>query len=275
MVQTWTWHTQGDNRWLHCDLLADWPHMFGTRQSYPAKPHQLSATLDWPGDQAHWAHQVHGHELAWTESNHVSPSTNSRTQADAIATRHPTHSVWVSTADCVPALVATSHPSDPVIAAVHAGWRGTAAKILPRVIETWASQGIPVTTIKVALGPAISGPVYQVSEDVATALLHTLPQDPRVHQTVMQSDPEAGRVRIDIRRVNVAQLRQLGILEAHISVCPHCTWSEPEQFFSYRRDRSTRSADGHAQVQWSGIALPQALPSDAAGHEEISFSTLA
>jgi polyphenol oxidase len=59
-------------------------------------------------------------------------------------------------------------------------------------------------------------------------------------------DPQPGRVRLDVRQVNALQLQQLGLSASQISIAPHCTFQEPEQFFSYRREKLKR-------VQWSGI----------------------
>jgi copper oxidase (laccase) domain-containing protein len=59
-------------------------------------------------------------------------------------------------------------------------------------------------------------------------------------------DPHPGRVRLDVRRVNAIQLQQLGISPDRIAIAPHCTYQEPDRFFSYRRDKLKK-------VQWSGI----------------------
>jgi hypothetical protein len=60
-------------------------------------------------------------------------------------------------------------------------------------------------------------------------------------------DPEVGRVRLDVRRVNQLQLLQLGIQPEQMAIAPYCTYQSPELFFSYRREHLK-------QVQWSGIA---------------------
>jgi hypothetical protein len=60
------------------------------------------------------------------------------------------------------------------------------------------------------------------------------------------ADEQAGRVRLDVRQVNALQLVQLGLEPKQIAIAPHCTYQDPERFFSYRRD-------GLKQVQWSGI----------------------
>ena len=59
-------------------------------------------------------------------------------------------------------------------------------------------------------------------------------------------DEQPGRVRLDVRRVNQLQLEQLGVDPNHISIAPHCTYQEPEYFFSYRREKLKK-------IQWSGV----------------------
>jgi hypothetical protein len=145
------------------------------------------------------------------------------------------------------------------VAAIHAGWRGTAIKILPEAIARLQAQGSRLADLRIALGPAIAGEVYQVAAEVAVAVgssiapgeiaaqpeallawLQHLPDPP------VLPDHEPGRVRLDVRRVNALQLEQLGINPNQVAIAPHCTYQQPNYFFSYRRD-------GLKRVQWSGI----------------------
>ncbi|HBE57426.1 MAG TPA: laccase, partial [Cyanobacteria bacterium UBA11366] len=70
--------------------------------------------------------------------------------------------------------------------------------------------------------------------------LRQLPDSP------VLEDPEPGKIRLDVRRVNGIQLEQLGLQAEQIAIAPYCTYQEPDFFFSYRRDRLKN-------VQWSGI----------------------
>ena len=82
--------------------------------------------------------------------------------------------------------------------------------------------------------------------------LANLPQRQAIEQlqawsnSPILADAEAGKVRLDVRRVNALQLEQLGIEPEHVSIAPHCTYGDPVHFFSYRRE--TRK-----KAQWSGI----------------------
>ncbi|MDY7021044.1 MAG: peptidoglycan editing factor PgeF, partial [Cyanobacteriota bacterium] len=178
-------------------------------------------------------------------------------EADALLTENPHEAVWVASADCVPVLIADVKTGQ--VAAIHAGWRGTAAKIVPQAIAQFQAQGSQLMNLRIAMGPAISGEVYQVSDDVAVRLGATLLSIDETTPTIevlaalfelaespVLSDAEPNKVRVDVRRVNALQLEQLGISPEQVAISPHCTYKEPESFFSYRRDNLKK-------VQWSGI----------------------
>ncbi len=177
--------------------------------------------------------------------------------ADGIVTEQPGQSVWACSADCTPALIADIKTGQ--VAAVHAGWRGTAQKILPAAVLKMQAQGSALADLRVALGPAIDGAVYQVeravaaevgatvlpaeqafSEDEAIAHLLSIDNPP------LLNDPDQGRVRLDVRRINQMQLVQMGLDVECIAIAPHCTYQEPDTFFSYRRTQEKK-------VQWAGI----------------------
>jgi YfiH family protein len=146
------------------------------------------------------------------------------------------------------------------VAALHAGWRGTAKKIVPLAIARLQSQGSKLDDLRIAMGPAIAGEVYQVSIEVAAEIgtsiishndeekiitaLHELPNSP------LLKDPDPGKVRLDVRRVNTLQLENMGISAEQIAIAPYCTFQTPEHFFSYRREKEKK-------VQWSGIVSSQ------------------
>ncbi|MEN9226047.1 MAG: peptidoglycan editing factor PgeF [Thermostichus sp. HHBFW_bins_43] len=261
----WVWQQAEGLRWLHCQLLAEWPHAFGCRQMHPHRPPRLAAQLQLPPNRAVWGHQVHGSDWMWADEigdppgrgEHNDPPdppdsevTFSRPQVDAVIARQGSDSAWVCTADCVPILVA----SREWVAAIHAGWRGTAARILPNVLQQFAQAGIPYSEMRLAIGPAISGAVYQVSEVVAEQVLQTLPPDWDTDAALLP-DPLPGKVRLDLRWVNQAQAQTQGIPPEQIALSPHCTLSQPQDFFSYRRDGSLKDELGRHCVQWSGIGL--------------------
>lgn len=248
-MNSWHWQTGLGLPYLTCSLLSPWSHGFFTRQFFPRPPSELVEILQ-PGAAVYQAKQVHGNVV-------VTPAefTNqSLPLADGVMSATSNESVWVCSADCVPVLIADA--STGQVAAVHAGWRGTAAEILPRAIARLQAGGSQLSDLRFAIGPAISGQVYQVSLEVAAQVgatiapkgddnaildyLFALPDSP------LFEDPEPGRVRLDVRRVNAIGLQQLGVQSEQVAIAPHCTYTEPEHFFSYRRQDIKK-------VQWSGI----------------------
>ncbi len=228
----WHWH-EGV---LRCDLLAPWPHGFFTR--HHGEPETLTPWL--PSDRLCYAKQVHGDrtvEGPWADGL-------PRPEADGVSVRRPRVSAWVCTADCVPVLVGDRRRG--WAAAVHSGWRGTTADVLGKLLEQWRQQGSDPQDWRVALGPAISGAVYQVPQALAMAATAVLRQPVGV-----APDPEPDKCRLDLRAVLQQRLRELGLTAAQVAIAPHCTLSEPERFYSYRRHCLRGDSRG---LQWSGIA---------------------
>jgi polyphenol oxidase len=267
MTPTWTWQTWQETTYLTCSLLEPWPHGFFTRQSWPQTPQELTLAIQ-PQAKVFRVKQVHGNQvLSASEILQHSASQEGVEamfpDADGLFSDRPHEAVWVCSADCTPVLIADLNTGQ--VAAVHAGWRGTAARIVPEAIAKLEASGSQLKDLRVAMGPAIAGEVYQVSTAVAAEVgqsifeldgLHIEDEalrNERIIQTLMQApnspvfaDKKAGHARLDVRQVNAIQLQQLGLEPEQIAIAPHCTYQDPERFFSYRRD-------SRRQVQWSGI----------------------
>jgi polyphenol oxidase len=255
----WQWQNWSGLPYLTCDLLTDWRHGFFTRQFAPREPHEITPILA-SSASTYRLKQVHGNvvltptEIAETAELELETGN---ALADGVLTEQSQQAVWVASADCNPILIANRHTGN--VAAVHAGWRGTSLNIATVAVERLLAQGGSLSDIIVAIGPAIDGKVYQVTKQVGlevcasiaikplsgdletdlTSLL-TLPNSP------LLPDEQAGRVRLDVRRVNQLQLEGLGVDPDRISIAPHCTFQEPAYFFSYRREKLKK-------IQWSGI----------------------
>lgn len=260
---TWDWQSWEGLPYLTCSLLSMWDHGFFTRDFSPYGPIDLTQVLSEKAP-VYRLQQVHGNAVLKTNllqpvwaTNRDPSAAESYAEADGLVTQAPGEAVWVCSADCVPVLIADDRTLQ--VAAVHAGWRGTAAKILPEAIAQLLAQGSKKENLRIAMGPAIAGQVYQVSLEVAAELgatvapeadvstcadilefLHQLPETP------VFADMSPGKVRIDVRRLNALQLQQLGINLSQVAIAPYCTYSDSARFFSYRRDRLKK-------VQWSGI----------------------
>ncbi|WP_218082349.1 polyphenol oxidase family protein [Anthocerotibacter panamensis] len=219
----WHLHQTQERAWLTCELLERWPHGFFTRLG-AADPAGCAHHLGLPSERAVCLHQVHGAEIFTPEQLPA--------RGDALIAREPAVSVWVASADCVPVLLA----SDRYVAAIHAGWRGTAQAILPKTLGALQRQGIDLTAVRVAIGPAIGLHRYPVGPEVALQVLDTLGIDtPQSH--------------LDLKEINRQQALAQGVRPENISVSPYCTYDHADLFYSYRRD-------GRSGVQFSGIARP-------------------
>ncbi|MFG6098985.1 peptidoglycan editing factor PgeF [Leptolyngbyaceae cyanobacterium CCMR0082] len=267
-MHNWTWQTWQGQPYLTCDLIAQ-PHGFFTSAFAPQLPEVLTSALSKNAEVLR-TKQVHGNVVLAPEavrtgtktlvasgSSQVSDEDIERPHADGCFSSKAGQATWVCTADCTPALIADERTGQ--VAAAHAGWRGTAQKIVPTAIAKLQAQGSQLQDLRVLLGPAIAGEVYQVGEDVATQMGLSVvdadqfanPADIVAHLLTVDSPPllpdnKPGHVRLDVRRINEMQLEQMGLASDQVATAPHCTFQEPERFFSYRRTKLK-------QVQWSGI----------------------
>ncbi len=126
----------------------------------------------------------------------------------------------VSVADCTPVFLA--HPSGAV-AVLHAGWRGTAARIVDAGIARFVEKGLEPSDLFASLGPSICGTCYEVGPEVHLALTGR-------HVTAPQA--------IDVRAVLTAQLNAAGV--SRVFVSQQCTRCDNNRFFSHRAGDSGR-----------------------------------
>ncbi len=257
---TWQWQQWNGLPYLTCTLLDDWQHGFFTQQFYPRPPETLTAILT-PTATTYRVKQVHGHRVLTPTEIHRARATETIEEifppADGLITDGKNQGIWVASADCSPVLIGDLETRR--VAAIHAGWRGTAQSIVPEAITRFQRLGSSLENLRIAIGPAISGEVYQVSEQVAIEVglsLFTKEKISHSHKILdrlsmlvdspILPDSKPGRVRLDVRKVNILQLRELGIRSEQMAIAPYCTYQEPNHFFSYRRTKQKR-------VQWSGI----------------------
>ena len=112
------------------------------------------------------------------------------------------------------------------MAAVHSGWRGAAADIVAAAVDRFRNEyGVAAEDLRVALGPSISGPRYEVGEEVIDAL---------ASHVADQSIWRAGRT-VDLRAFLVERLKDLGVRSDSIHRVGGCT-ADSEKLASYRRD---------------------------------------
>jgi YfiH family protein len=174
------------------------------------------------------AEQVHGAKLARVGERRSGVGFEDLGSAiggaDALSVSRRNLPVAVLVADCLP--IALAAPEEPLLVAVHAGWRGLAAGILSRAIAEFETT----SGVLAAIGPAIGPCHYEVGDDVAGAVASGA-------EAGAVTERRWGRRYLDLPRTAVRSLRAAGI--RRIEVSDLCTACLPDRFFSHRRDGET------------------------------------
>jgi YfiH family protein len=176
-------------------------------------------------------------------------------KADALITGTPNLLLGVQTADCVPILLADNRQH--VVAAIHAGWRGTLARIAVKTLGRMTMEfGTRPRDVVAALGPAIGRCCYEVGPEVAQAFAAQFPPaadwfDGPFDQLAHGEEPlwlpwltmmppghvlPPPRVQLDLRASNRWQLMDAGVPEKQIGASELCTACRTDLLFSYRRE---------------------------------------
>jgi YfiH family protein len=170
--------------------------------------------------------QLHGTSVVHVATGAIIDAAAS---GDAIVSTDPFRAVAVAVADCVPVLLADRDRR--VAAAVHAGWRGTAAGVVPAAIAAVARAGVRPDRIVAAIGPSIGPCCYQVDEPVRAAF------DRAGLEAAAWFRPDgAGHWTLDLWEANRRALVEAGVPEEAVHVARLCTFHEAAAFHSYRRD---------------------------------------
>lgn len=153
-------------------------------------------------------------------------SSNEPLEGDAAVTAVRGAVIAIQTADCVPILIADREAR--VVAAIHAGWRGTAARIARRTVEFMVEKyGVSPSDLTAVIGPHNAVCCYEVGDDVIEAM-----RDPEV----FFRRPEWTKPHLNQALANQRQLLEAGIPEPQIVVSSLCTQCRPDLFFSFRRE---------------------------------------
>ena len=148
-------------------------------------------------------------------------------EGDALLENSPGSVVAVKTADCIPVLLVDERQR--AVAAVHAGWRGTAARIVPNAVASMERYfGTQPGDLHAAIGPGIGDCCYEVGPEVAARF--------EVPEGVQERGGQ-GRAHIDLAGINLRQLEEVGVTRGRIYASNLCTMCRPEEFHSFRRDK--------------------------------------
>lgn len=179
--------------------------------------------LELPGDPV-WLQQVHGTAVV------DAARAGEGVAADASWTTSPGIVCAVLTADCLPVLLCNRAGTH--VAAAHAGWRGLTAGVLESTVAWLAADGVRPDSLLAWLGPAIGPAGYEVGPEVRDAFLRV---DPAADSAFRPNRP--GHWLLDLYGAARQRLRRAGVTA--ISGGNFCTLTQPERFFSHRRDDVT------------------------------------
>jgi YfiH family protein len=189
------------------------------------------------------ARQVHGNQILRIEAEDTfagrleTPEGKAVLEGDGMVTDRPGVLLGAGTADCVPVLVV-----DPVLRAVgafHAGWRGTAARIVEHGVETMRREyGSSPENLLAAIGPSIGACCYTVGEEVREKFEAGSPYGSELFQTGQGADG-ASVMRVDLWEANRRQLLDAGLGSEKITTLGECTactldLSGKPRYFSHR-----------------------------------------
>lgn len=198
-------------------------HGFGTRHSLP--PEAEAATLK----------QVHSSKVV-----HAEGRTGVLAEADALIDNSAGNMLAIKTADCLPILLID--PKRRAVAAVHAGWRGTAGRIVQETIREMTRRfDTAPGDLHAAIGPGIGECCFEVGPDVAFELVG-----------LRES------LHVDLAGINRSQLLESGVSQSQIYSAGMCTVCLADEFFSYRRERE--AAGRMISTVGIGVSPPCAPP---------------
>ncbi|EYE88418.1 polyphenol oxidase [Fervidicella metallireducens AeB] len=180
---------------------------------------KIFETADMNMDKLVFLKQVHGDQFYVVSNGNYSSVVES--SGDAIITGEKGIPIGIFTADCAPILLVDKE--NKLIAAVHAGWKGTYLKIAERVLNhMFANMGTNPVNVLAVIGPSIGPCCFEVKEDVADKFEFTVKRNNKIY--------------VDLWKENRKQLLNMGLLEKNIAIANLCTYCNNDLFYSYRRD---------------------------------------
>lgn len=174
-------------------------------------------------------HQIHSADVVT-----VSAPQTDKPRADALVTSTPGIALSVLTADCQPVLFADAKAG--VIGAAHAGWKGAQAGVLEATVDAMCALGASRDAIHAVVGPSISQRAYEVGPEFFDIFLDEDPENTRFF-----AGGDGDRMHFDLPGYGLSRLRSAGIASAEWT--RHCTYFDPDRFFSYRRSVHSKDPD--------------------------------
>ena len=190
---------------------------------------RVAQAMDLPLSHMVTVNQVHSADVVM-----LTAPPDPRPRADALVTATPGIGLAVLTADCQPVLF--SDPQAGVIGAAHAGWRGSRDGVLEATLDAMEALGANRAAITAVIGPTISQAAYEVGPEFLDGFLQDDPHSQRFFAT-----GTGDRMLFDLPGYSQQRLRLAGI--GHAEWTRHCTYRDPDRFFSFRRTTHAGEAD--------------------------------
>ena len=239
------WTTQSWGAALRCrPLSAIAPHLFTTRQLSLVSPKDLMRLAESVGAGAvAMAKQVHGRTVVVVCDGDGAPAA--MPEADAFVSSSRDVAVAIRVADCVPLLMADRHRG--VVAAVHAGWRGTAARAAVAALDVLEREfGSKPADLVAAIGPSIGPCCYEVGTELVDAFAAAGHERYLIDRWFLAPAPPRGsrerpKLRLDVAGANRDQLVLAGVPEEQIFSSGLCTAMHLDVLTSYRAEKDAAS----------------------------------
>lgn len=195
---------------------------------------RLIAMLDIEEDYLMTPYQTHEDKILVIDNSFFNKSDLEQTQMlhgiDSVITNQYGVCIAVTTADCVPILI--FDPKKKILAAVHAGWRGTLVKLPEKTIFEMQRQfGCESRDLVVGIGPFISQKYFEVGEEI----IESFSEAGFAMDTIRYSNNETGKSHLDLGLANKHLLLEVGIPDENIEINDYCTYRDSHLFFSARR----------------------------------------
>ncbi|HCR66512.1 peptidoglycan editing factor PgeF [Oceanicaulis sp. UBA2681] len=182
-----------------------------------------------------FANQVHGATVLKVDA---APEDWSAGEGDALITNQPGLALCAQTADCTPVLL--YDPENAAIAAIHSGWRGVIAEVIPAAINALnKAYGSRPEALQAVIGPAVAPENYRVGPEVLEQFEVLF--GPLDDGLALPRDSEGG-AGLNVSEGARRQLLRAGVSEDAIRWLQACTFADADRFFSCRR----AARDGHA-----------------------------
>lgn len=149
---------------------------------------------------------------------------------DGIILTNPDTATFLNFADCIPIIL--FDPVENIGGVIHAGWRGTAAKIQQKVVQLLTEKGSKPENIRVAIGAGIGKCCFDVKEDVFEKIFEGI--DKTLAQSAFSFDDKTEKYFVDLKEVNKILLNEMSV--HRVDVSDYCTSCRCDVFFSYRKE---------------------------------------